>query len=138
MAVDSERLTGHGPEQPTIVYPFLNGRVGLDELQRSIPTSTILWLYWLHAYHPSFTYLNSIMTCRPSHSSFCLVIFQGFYWLSEKTLIQQMIITHFVCIELEHKAANASEENTQSSSVKAFYLFICSHAVYKPMSIIIR
>lgn len=68
----------------------------------------------------------------------CLVIFQGFYWLSEKTLIQQMIITHFVCIELEQKAANTSEENTQSSSVKAFYLFICSHGVYKPMSIIIR
>lgn len=68
----------------------------------------------------------------------CLAISQGFYWLSEKTLIQQMIITHFVCIELEHKAAYTLEENTQSSSVKAFYLFICSHAVYKPMSIITR
>lgn len=75
------------------------------------------------------------LKAQPQHS-FCLVIFQGFYWLSEKTLIQQMIITHFVCIDLEHKAAYTLEENTQSS-VKSFYLFICSHAVYKPVSIII-
>lgn len=77
------------------------------------------------------------LQAQPQQSCF-LVIFQGFHWLSEKTLIQQMIITHFVCIELEQKAANTSEENTKSSSVKAFYLFVCSHAVYKPMSIIIR
>lgn len=68
VAVGSQRLAGHGPEQPTIVYPSLNGRAGLNELQRSIPTSVILWPYWLHAYHPSFTCLNKLMTCRPSHS----------------------------------------------------------------------
>lgn len=86
VAVDSERLTGHGPEQPTIVYPSLNGRVGLDELQRSIPTSMILWLYWLHAYHSSFTYLNNTMTCRPSHSSFCLMIFERLLLALKKDL----------------------------------------------------
>lgn len=72
LAVD--RLTGHGPK-PTIVYPSFNGRVGLDELQRSIPTSMILWLYWLHAYHPSFTYLNNIMTYRPSPSRVVVLSF---------------------------------------------------------------
>lgn len=64
----------------------------------------------------------------------CLAISQGFYWLSEKTLIQQMIITHFVCIELEHKAAYTLEENTQSSSVKAFlfiHLFTCCLQTYE-------
>lgn len=74
VAVDSERLTGHGPENPT-AYPSLNGRVGLDELQRSNPTFMILWLYWLHAYHPSFTYLNSIMTWRPNHSRIVVLPF---------------------------------------------------------------
>lgn len=66
------------------------------------------------------------------------MILEGFYWLSEKTLIQEMIITHFVCVKLKHKPANNLEEITQSLSVKAFYLIICLHAVYKPMSIIIR
>lgn len=74
VAVDNERLTGHGPENPT-VYPSLNGRVGLDKLQRSNPTSMILWLYWLHAYHPSFACLNNIMTCRPSHSRIVVLSF---------------------------------------------------------------
>lgn len=75
MAVDSERLTGHGSEQQTIVYPSLNGRVGLDELQRSVSAFVVLWLYWLHAYHPSFTCLNNIMTCRPSHSRVVVLSF---------------------------------------------------------------
>lgn len=38
MAGDSQNLTGHGPEQPAVVDPSLNGSVGLDGLQRSIPT----------------------------------------------------------------------------------------------------
>lgn len=100
--------------------PWFCGYIGCMPITLHLPISTIPWL------------------AGPATAVFVLWFLKGFYWLSKKTLIQQMIITYFVCIELEHKAANASKENTQSSSVKAFYLFICSHAVYKPMSIIIR
>lgn len=89
----------------------------------------ILWLYWLYiyAYCPSFNYLSHHyheLQAQPEQS-FYLVILQGFYWLSEKTSIQKMIFTHFICIELKHKQANTLEEDTPSFSVKAVYLLIC-------------
>lgn len=65
MVGDRQNLTRHGPEQPAVVDPSLNRRIGLDDLQRSIPTELILWLH-AYVYHPSFNCLTDIMIHRPS------------------------------------------------------------------------
>jgi len=39
---DIQSLTGHGPAQCVVYDPALTREVGLDNLQRSLPTSTIL------------------------------------------------------------------------------------------------
>jgi len=39
---DIKNPTGHGHEQPAVVDPSLRSGVGLDDLQRHVPTSNIL------------------------------------------------------------------------------------------------
>lgn len=42
---DSQNQAGHNPEQPAVGDPACAGRVGLDDLQRSLSTSAILQIY---------------------------------------------------------------------------------------------
>lgn len=41
---DIQNLSGHGPGQPALGAPALSKVLGIGDVQRCFPTSTILWL----------------------------------------------------------------------------------------------
>jgi len=61
----------HGPEQPALAAPALRGAVGLEDLQRSLPTSAILWIlkgseFWRHR---NGYVLFPVLTVEPTSTS---------------------------------------------------------------------
>lgn len=93
---ETQNLTGHSTEQPTLVDSTLSRVFGLGNLQKSFPISTMLWFcdsisdkVWSYLWRNLTQYLISTYISFLETNDFCILAFLYFiilldilYWLT--------------------------------------------------------